>query len=90
MLIDVNGFQMYLDQRGDGEPLVLLHGGGGVGVNWNLIFDAPVDGIPARRARPARARTLDQSVPRIQRRQAAATSSPCSTISASIARRRSA
>ena len=31
MLIDVNGFQMYLDQRGDGEPLLLLHGGTGIG-----------------------------------------------------------
>jgi len=38
MLIDVNGFQMYLDQRGDGEPLLLLHGGTGIGADWRLVF----------------------------------------------------
>jgi pimeloyl-ACP methyl ester carboxylesterase len=40
MLIDVNGFQMYLDQRGDGEPLLLLHGGTGIGADWRLVFTA--------------------------------------------------
>jgi len=29
---------MYYEVRGEGEPLVLLHGGGGAGVNWELIF----------------------------------------------------
>jgi len=38
MIIDVNGFQMYLDQRGDGEPLLLLHGGTGIGADWDLVF----------------------------------------------------
>src|SRR5258705_38818 len=38
MIIDVSGFQMYLDQRGDGEPLLLLHGGTGIGADWDLVF----------------------------------------------------
>ena len=44
MIIDVNGFQMSLEQRGDGEPLLLLHGGTGIGTDWNLVF---TDGGPA-------------------------------------------
>ena len=40
----INDMEMYYETRGDGEPLVLLHGGGGAGVNWELIFDvAPPD-----------------------------------------------
>ena len=40
--IHVNGIEMYYEVRGAGAPLVLLHGGTGAGVNWNLIFaDAP-------------------------------------------------
>jgi len=34
----INDIQMYYEIRGEGEPLVLLHGGGGAGVNWDLIF----------------------------------------------------
>src|SRR4051812_43631043 len=30
--------EMYYETQGEGEPLVLLHGGGGVGANWGLIF----------------------------------------------------
>jgi pimeloyl-ACP methyl ester carboxylesterase len=37
--IPVNGFEMYYETRGEGEPLVLLHGGGGAGVNWSLVFE---------------------------------------------------
>src|SRR6185503_16397839 len=37
----VNGIEMYSEIRGKGEPLVLLHGGGGVGANWELIFKEP-------------------------------------------------
>ncbi|MDQ3743120.1 MAG: alpha/beta hydrolase [Acidobacteriota bacterium] len=36
--IKVNGIEMYFETRGRGEPLVLLHGGGGIGDNWRLIF----------------------------------------------------
>jgi pimeloyl-ACP methyl ester carboxylesterase len=40
--ISINGMEMYYELRGSGAPLVLLHGGGGVGANWRLIFkDAP-------------------------------------------------
>ena len=35
---------MYYVTRGAGEPLVLLHGGGGAGVNWELLFAEPPDG----------------------------------------------
>ncbi|HZT58104.1 MAG TPA: alpha/beta hydrolase [Pyrinomonadaceae bacterium] len=35
---NVNGFEMYFEVCGEGEPLVLLHGGGGAGVNWRLVF----------------------------------------------------
>src|SRR5215813_11618757 len=40
----VNGIEMYYEIRGEGEPLVLLHGGGGVGANWELIFKVPPEG----------------------------------------------
>jgi len=40
----VNDIDMYYEIRGDGEPLVLLHGGAGVGSNWELIFKAPPEG----------------------------------------------
>ncbi len=36
--IDANGFQMYFEERGDGEPLLLLHGGTGVGADWQHVF----------------------------------------------------
>jgi pimeloyl-ACP methyl ester carboxylesterase len=38
----INGIELYCEIRGTGEPLVLLHGGGGAGVNWSLVFkEAP-------------------------------------------------
>ena len=39
--IPINGMEMYYEIRGAGEPLVLLHGGGGIGANWELIFKEP-------------------------------------------------
>lgn len=42
--VRVNGIDMYFERRGEGEPLLLLHGGGGAGVNWWLIFDSPPHG----------------------------------------------
>ncbi len=41
----VNDIEMYYEIRGAGEPLLLLHGGGGVGSNWELIFKAPPTGF---------------------------------------------
>jgi pimeloyl-ACP methyl ester carboxylesterase len=41
MLADINGCQISYEARGDGEPLLLLHGFMGVGANWRLVF--PVD-----------------------------------------------
>jgi pimeloyl-ACP methyl ester carboxylesterase len=40
MIIEVNGFQMSCEERGSGEPLLLLHGGTGIGADWNLVFTA--------------------------------------------------
>ena len=36
--IDVNGFQLYYEERGAGEPLLLLHGGTGSGADWQHVF----------------------------------------------------
>ena len=51
----VNDIEMYYEIRGEGEPLVLLHGEGGIGANWDLIFKAPPKGyrlvIPDLRGR---------------------------------------
>ena len=71
MIIDVHGIQMYLEERGDGEPLLLLHGGTGIGSDWNLVF---AGGGPAgfrvivpdlrghgRSTNPSRAFTLRQT-----------------------------
>ena len=40
----INGMQMHYAIRGQGEPLLLLHGFTGSGSNWDLIFKAPPDG----------------------------------------------
>ena len=36
--IAVNGFEMYFEDRGSGEPLLLLHGGMGIGADWRHVF----------------------------------------------------
>lgn len=41
----VNGIEMYCETHGEGEPLILLHGGGGVGANWWLIFKELPEGF---------------------------------------------
>ncbi len=35
----INGIQMYYEIRGEGEPLVLLHGFTGAGSDWRYVFD---------------------------------------------------
>jgi pimeloyl-ACP methyl ester carboxylesterase len=36
--VAVNGIEMYVEERGDGEPLLLLHGGSGIGADWKHVF----------------------------------------------------
>jgi pimeloyl-ACP methyl ester carboxylesterase len=43
-VIRVNDIDMYVERRGEGAPLVLLHGGGGAGANWGLIFESAPSG----------------------------------------------
>lgn len=40
----INDIEMYYATHGEGEPLLLLHGGGGAGANWELIFKEPPEG----------------------------------------------
>ena len=42
--IHVNEIEMYYEIHGEGEPLLVLHGGGGVGANWQLVFKEPPAG----------------------------------------------
>jgi pimeloyl-ACP methyl ester carboxylesterase len=42
--VDVNGFRMYYEVRGEGEPLLLLHGGMGIGRDWQYVFPADPEG----------------------------------------------
>jgi len=38
MMIDLNGFELHYEERGSGEPLLLLHGGSGIGGDWKMVF----------------------------------------------------
>jgi pimeloyl-ACP methyl ester carboxylesterase len=40
----LNDIEMYYEIRGEGEPLILLHGGSGIGSNWELIFKVAPEG----------------------------------------------
>jgi len=40
----VNGFEMHYEVRGDGEPLLLLHGGMGIGDDWRHVFPSDPPG----------------------------------------------
>jgi len=42
--VSVNGIEMYFEARGDGEPLLLLHGFTGSGADWKLIYPKPPKG----------------------------------------------
>lgn len=42
--IGLNGLQMYYEARGDGEPLLLLHGGMGIGGDWRHVFPSDPEG----------------------------------------------
>lgn len=43
--LSINGMEMYYEVRGEGEPLVLLHGGTGVGAHWDLVFAESPAGV---------------------------------------------
>jgi len=43
--IDANGCELYYETRGDGEPLLLLHGGMGIGADWLRVFPAAPPGF---------------------------------------------
>jgi pimeloyl-ACP methyl ester carboxylesterase len=36
--VELNGFQMYFEDRGAGDALLLLHGGMGIGGDWRHVF----------------------------------------------------
>lgn len=38
MIADINGCQIAYDVRGEGDPLLLLHGGMGAGADWKYVF----------------------------------------------------
>jgi pimeloyl-ACP methyl ester carboxylesterase len=35
---ELNGFTLHYEDRGAGDPLLLLHGGTGIGADWQLVF----------------------------------------------------
>jgi pimeloyl-ACP methyl ester carboxylesterase len=35
---ELNGFTLHYEDRGAGDPLLLLHGGTGIGADWRLVF----------------------------------------------------
>jgi len=45
MIAEINGCQIYYDVRGDGEPLLLLHGGMGAGGDWTHVFPTDPSGF---------------------------------------------
>ena len=45
MIADINGCQLSYDVRGDGAPLLLLHGGMGAGADWKYVFPADPSGF---------------------------------------------
>jgi pimeloyl-ACP methyl ester carboxylesterase len=38
--VSINGIDMYFEERGNGAPLLLLHGGSGIGADWKHVFTA--------------------------------------------------
>jgi pimeloyl-ACP methyl ester carboxylesterase len=71
MNVTVNGVLLHYEDRGAGEPLLLLHGGTGIGSDWNLVFSTDdLDGYRAivpdfrghgRSTNPSRAFTFRQA-----------------------------
>jgi pimeloyl-ACP methyl ester carboxylesterase len=42
--VELNGFEMYYEDRWYGDPLLLLHGGMGIGEDWRHVFPSDPDG----------------------------------------------
>ena len=42
--VHINGFECAYDVRGEGTPLLLLHGGMGIGADWRHVFPTDPDG----------------------------------------------
>ena len=42
--LDMNGFELYYEVSGEGEPLLLLHGGMGRGDDWRHVFPTRLEG----------------------------------------------
>lgn len=45
MLATINGCQLWFDDRGSGEPLLLVHGFMGIGDNWRYVFPTDPEGF---------------------------------------------
>jgi len=45
MIADINGCRLHFDDRGDGDPLLLLHGGLGAGADWRHVFATDPSGF---------------------------------------------
>jgi pimeloyl-ACP methyl ester carboxylesterase len=45
MVADINGCQLWFEDRGHGEPLLLVHGFMGVAANWQYVFPANPEGF---------------------------------------------
>jgi pimeloyl-ACP methyl ester carboxylesterase len=45
MIADIKGCQIAYDVRGDGDPLLLLHGGMGAGADWKYVFPTDPSGF---------------------------------------------
>ncbi|HSC08749.1 MAG TPA: alpha/beta hydrolase [Steroidobacteraceae bacterium] len=44
MMLEIDDMQLYFDTHGHGEPLLWLHGGMGLGMDWQYIFKEPPPG----------------------------------------------
>jgi pimeloyl-ACP methyl ester carboxylesterase len=47
LTVHINGFDCAYDVRGEGTPLLLLHGGMGIGADWRHVFPTDPDGYQA-------------------------------------------
>lgn len=43
--VQLRDFEMFFESRGEGDPLLLLHGGMGLGADWRHVFPSDPDGF---------------------------------------------